>query len=63
MAVCKTCGGTGIELSGVCHCGESMDDPSVFAHDNHSAVEMERECETCGGKGEVDGTEAVPEKQ
>jgi hypothetical protein len=42
---CGDCGGTGIERSGVCHCGQSMDGHS--AYDNHGVLEMERACESC----------------
>lgn len=44
---CKTCKGTGVERSGVCHCGVSMDDDGLFAHDGHCAVEMTRACVDC----------------
>jgi len=47
MDYCKTCNGTGIELSGVCHCGEEMDATGPFAHSGHSPVEMERSCVDC----------------
>lgn len=47
LLACHTCNGTGEELSRVCHCGESMDAAGVFAHDNHSPLEMVRECESC----------------
>ena len=45
---CPTCGGTGVEKSGVCHCGESMDSKdSMFAHSGHTPVETERPCPDC----------------
>ncbi len=40
---CKTCLGTGQELSDVCHCGAGMGD----YHDNHSPVEMTSPCPDC----------------
>jgi len=43
--MCGTCNDEGIERSGVCHCGDSMDGHSLF--DNHGAVEMERYCPDC----------------
>jgi len=46
---CETCGGTGTEESGVCHCGASMEGHSLY--DNHMATEMTRQCEKCGGSG------------
>lgn len=42
---CPDCRGTGIEHSGVCHCGASMEGHSLY--DNHTATEMTRPCETC----------------
>lgn len=42
---CGACDDTGIEHSGVCHCGASMDGHSFY--DNHSATEMTRPCESC----------------
>lgn len=42
---CTVCHGTGIERSGVCHCGAEMDGHSVY--DNHGALEMVRPCEFC----------------
>lgn len=42
---CPTCGGTGIEYSGVCHCGAEMDGHSIY--DNHTATEMYRPCPDC----------------
>ncbi len=46
---CPTCDGSGEERSGVCHCGQSMEGPNQC--DNHSSVEMVRECVACGGSG------------
>lgn len=42
---CPVCGGSGEELSGVCHCGTSMEGHSLY--DNHSATEMVRPCPEC----------------
>lgn len=42
---CKECNDTGIEHSGVCHCGTPMDGHSVY--DNHCATEMTRPCKSC----------------
>jgi len=46
---CMACGATGEERSGVCHCGTSLNLHSVY--ENHTAVEMTRTCEICGGTG------------
>ena len=46
---CMDCGGTGEERSGACHCGTSLNLHSVY--ENHTAVEMTRTCEACGGTG------------
>lgn len=58
---CETCAGIGEERSGVCHCGESMEG----YHDNHSAVEMVRRCESCDGTGKriVPGARLLPRGQ
>ncbi len=47
MSTCSVCGGTGVESSGVCHCGEEMDSKGIFAHSGHTPVEMTRPCEAC----------------
>jgi len=49
---CPECGGTGIEYSGCCHCGISMEGHSDW--DNHSALEMTRPCQTCTAPVEKD---------
>lgn len=46
---CAMCDGLKEERSGVCHCGASMSGPNQC--DNHSSVEMVRECVDCGGSG------------
>lgn len=46
---CPDCDGTGIEHSGVCHCGEEMSADGPFAHSGHGATEMTRPCESCKG--------------
>jgi hypothetical protein len=53
VSECFECGGTGVECSGVCHCGQSMEGHSVY--ENHMAVEMTRKCESCGGTGNHEG--------
>lgn len=45
LTACAACKGTGVDESGVCHCGQPMDGHSLY--DNHSAVEMTRPCEEC----------------
>ena len=39
---CTICNKTGVEMSGVCHCGAEMEGHSVY--DDHSATEMTRPC-------------------
>lgn len=46
-AACRTCSGTGVEHSGVCHCGEYMDADGPFAHSGHCKTEMSRPCPDC----------------
>lgn len=55
IMTCADCEGTGEEKSGACHCGAPMKGHSLY--DNHSAVEMTRTCETCGGTGKIKGAE------
>lgn len=42
---CMDCDSTGVEKSGVCHCGDSMDGHSIYS--NHDPVEMTRPCQSC----------------
>lgn len=42
---CAACMDTGIERSGVCHCGDPMEGHAII--DNHSPVEMTCPCQSC----------------
>lgn len=45
---CRTCDGTGEVPSGMCYCG---DDVENHCWANHSAIEIYERCEDCQGTG------------